>query len=170
MAEMKFCPNCGSPLAMLEKFGAVRETCANCGFIHFADPKVVAVVLIEHEDKLLLGKRSINPGLGFWSFPSGYVNRGEKVEEAALREVKEETNLDVRLTGLLGVYSDNDNPIILIVYRAEVSGDINQLQPQPEEVSELAFFSLADLPELAFPFDHSIFNHWAARDRQIKLS
>ncbi|HEX2911758.1 MAG TPA: NUDIX domain-containing protein [Chloroflexia bacterium] len=158
MADLKYCPMCASELVEEMKFGEMRQCCPNpeCGFIFFLDPKLVAVVLVENEDRLLLGRRNHNPGKGLWSFPSGYVNRGEKVEEAAIREVKEETNLDVRLKGLLGVYSENGSPVVLTVYRAEMSNQRQELLPQEEEVMELAFFALNDLPELAFPFDHSI--------------
>jgi 8-oxo-dGTP diphosphatase len=161
LSQFKFCPRCATPLSEQTRFGAVRQICPNCDFIFFADPKVVTVVLIEQAGKILLGKRNIEPGLGLWSFPSGYVNRGEAVELAAVREVKEETNLDVRLTGLLGVYSEMDNPIILIVYRAEIINDLSELQADIDEVSELAFFDLKHLPELAFPFDKRILEDWA---------
>jgi 8-oxo-dGTP diphosphatase len=160
LSQFKFCPRCATPLVEEERFGAVRQTCPNCSFIFFQDPKVVTVVLIEFEGKILLGKRSIEPGLGEWSFPSGYVNRGESVELAAVREVKEETNLDIELNGLLGVYSETDNPIILVVYRAEITGDVKTMKPDPEEVSELAFFGLSDMPPLAFPFDKRILEDW----------
>jgi ADP-ribose pyrophosphatase YjhB (NUDIX family) len=166
---MKFCPMCATPLKALLNFGTIRPTCPTCGYIVFQDPKVVAVVLVEYDGKVLLGKRNNNPGLGKWSFLSGFVDRYEKVEEAALREVKEETNLDVTLTALLGVYSDTSNPNILIVYRAEVKADILDMTPQLEEVSELAFFSLDALPELAFPFDDKIIHHFATSNRQIAL-
>jgi ADP-ribose pyrophosphatase YjhB (NUDIX family) len=169
LIDLKYCQRCATPLAMQEKFGALRPTCPTCGFIVFMDPKVVAAVLVEHKGKILLGRRNIDPGRGKWSFPSGYVNRGEKVELAALREVKEETNLDINLTALLGVFSDINNPIILIVYCAEITCDIKQMSPQQEEVSELGFYNLENLPELAFPFDQTIMQRWASRNRQIIL-
>jgi 8-oxo-dGTP diphosphatase len=161
MNEITFCPRCGTKLIEQEKFGELRQVCpdANCGFIHFLDPKVVAVVLVEHQGQLLLGRRAIDPGRGLWSFSGGYVNRGERVEAAALREVKEETNLDIELGDLLGVYSEEENPVILIVYRGRAS-TIENLRPQDNEVMELAFFSPAEIPALAFPFDENIVAAW----------
>ena len=89
------------------------------------------------------------------------MDRGEKVEEAAIREVKEETNLDVRLDELLGLYSEKDNPHVLIAYSASViNDDISSLAPQPDEISELAFFTPEEIPELAFPFDTQILRDW----------
>lgn len=150
--QLNFCPVCANKLVECFKFGAARPCCSNpdCGFVYFLDPKVVAVVLVEHEGRILLGKRNINPGWGKWSFPGGYVNRGEKVEEAAVREVKEETNLDVQLNGLLGVYSEEGNPVVLLVYRAQLLSGLDEMRPQEEEVLELGFFGLHEIPELAF--------------------
>lgn len=161
MNEITYCPRCGKKLVEKEKFGEVRQCCPDpeCGFIHFLDPKVVAVVLVEHQGKLLLGRRNIDPGKGLWSFSGGYVNRGEKVEAAALREVKEETNLDIELGDLLGVYSEAANPVVLIVYRGKASS-IETLRAQDDEVMELAFFKPHEIPPLAFPFDENIVTAW----------
>jgi 8-oxo-dGTP diphosphatase len=96
-----------------------------------------------------------------WSFVSGYVDRGEKVEEAAVREVKEETNLDAQLDNLLGIYSENGNPHVVIAYRASVvNDDVSEMVGQPDEVSELAFFTREEMPDLAFPMDRQILQDW----------
>jgi ADP-ribose pyrophosphatase YjhB (NUDIX family) len=121
---------------------------------------------VAHDNKILLGKRNINPGKGMWSLPGGYVNRAEKVEDAAIREIKEETNLDIKLVAdaLLGVYSATGSPHVLIVYQAEItSSEMAQLANQPEEVSELAFFGLDALPNLAFMFEEQILAAWSKR-------
>src|SRR4051812_43668218 len=112
-AEFKFCPRCATPLVAREVSGALRPACPACGFINFLDPKVVVLVLIEHEGRLLLGRRNVEPQRGRWSFCSGYVDRGEQLEAAAEREVKEETNLDVQVEALLGVYSSAGDPHVL---------------------------------------------------------
>lgn len=154
-----YCPRCATPL--VEKFvhEAVRATCPQCGFILFLEPKVVVVVVIQRGDSVLLGRRNMEPERGMWSFVSGYVDRGEKVEEAAVREVKEETNLDVALDRLLGVFSERGNPHIVIAYCASIlNEDISGLMAQADEVSELAFFPLDSLPELAFSSDKHLFS------------
>ncbi|HEY2595603.1 MAG TPA: NUDIX domain-containing protein, partial [Chloroflexota bacterium] len=92
-------------------------------------------------------------------FPAGYVNRGEVLEEAAIREVVEETGLVVKLTGMVGVYSERDKPVVLIVY----SGEIESGDPMPDghEVSELRRFPLDGLPDdLAFPHDRRVLSDW----------
>jgi 8-oxo-dGTP diphosphatase len=156
-----YCPHCAASLVEKRIYNALRSTCPACGFIYFLDPKVVTVVVVQHAGKLLLGRRNIDPGKGLWSFVSGYVDRGEKVEEAAVREVKEETNLDVQLDNLLGIYSENGNPHVVIAYRASVvNDDVSEMAGQPDEVSELAFFTREEMPDLAFPMDRQILQDW----------
>lgn len=161
MAEevYRYCPRCATPLVEKYVYNATRASCPQCGFILFLEPKVVTVVVIQRGDSVLLGRRNMEPARGMWSFVSGYVDRGEKVEEAAVREVKEETNLDVMLDRLLGVFSERGNPHIVIAYCACISNDdISGLTAQLDEVSELAFFPLESLPELAFPADKHFFH------------
>src|SRR5947199_977207 len=153
----RYCPMCAASLIEKHIYNGQRLTCPACGFILFLEPKLVTVVVIQHEGKVLLGRRNMEPARGLWSFISGYVDRGEKIEEAAIREVKEETNLDVQLEGLIGIYSERGEPHLLIVYQASVSHDqVNTMAGQAEEVSELAFFPLENLPPLAFPVDAQI--------------
>src|SRR5260370_606511 len=73
-----------------------RPSCRSCGFIHYLDPKVAVAVILGDEHGVLLCRRCIDPGSGRWSFPAGYVNRGEVLEDAALREVLEELGVVVR--------------------------------------------------------------------------
>ena len=152
-----YCPRCAAPLVEKYIYNTVRPTCPQCNFILFLEPKLVAVVVIQRENTVLLARRNMEPALGMWSFIGGYVDRGEKVEDAALREVKEETNLDVQLNELLGVYSEQGNTHVVIAYRASIKhDDISHLTAQLDEVSELAFFPFDSMPELAFPADNYI--------------
>nr|BBH95871.1 hypothetical protein KTA_40700 [Thermogemmatispora argillosa] len=165
MAEpvYRYCPLCATPLCEQLVGGVPRPSCPACGFVLYLGPKVVTVVVIEYEGQLLLGRREIEPGRGKWSFCSGYVDRGEELEEAALREVKEETNLRVELLDFLGLYSRKGSPHLLVAYRARpLEGSLEELAPQPGEVSELAFFRPEAIPELAFPFDYLILRDWQA--------
>jgi ADP-ribose pyrophosphatase YjhB (NUDIX family) len=108
---------------------------------------------------VLLGRRCIDPGSGLWSFPAGYVNRGEVLEEAAIREVEEELGVNVRLNGLVGVYSEPAEPVVLVVY----AGEIERGEPRADgrEVSEVRRFPLDALPsDLAFPHDRFVLADW----------
>ena len=164
-----YCPICAAHLVEKCIVTTLRPTCPACGFILFLAPMLVAVVVVRHKGKFLLGRRTIDPGKGMWSFFGGYVDRGEKVEDAALREVKEETNLDVQLEGLIGIYSEQGDSHVLVVYQASIiECEANVLVAQSEEVSELAFFTWEELPALAFPVDRHILNDW--RQMQNDLS
>jgi ADP-ribose pyrophosphatase YjhB (NUDIX family) len=125
--------------------------------VYYEDPKLVAVAVIPIDGKLVLGRRSINPRIGFWSFPSGYVNRGEAVDAAVIREVSEETCLIVEVEHLLGLYSEAENPIVLAVYVTRAVGGSLDIG---DEVSEVGLFPPDKLPELAFPKDQRILEDW----------
>jgi 8-oxo-dGTP diphosphatase len=161
-AGFRYCPQCGAALAEREAGDALRPACPACDFVLYLDPKVVVAVAVGHAGRVLLGRRAINPGRGLWSFPGGYVDRGEALEDAALRETREETGLAVRLTRLLGVYSAAGRPHVVVAYAGAPLGDPAALRPQPEEVLELAFFAPAETPPLAFPFDPAILAAWRA--------
>lgn len=157
--ESMFCLRCGKPLTPREAGGRLRPACGACGWVHWADPKVATAVVIEHDGGLLLGRRAIDPGSGKWSFPAGYVDRGEVVEEAAVREVREELGVDVALDGLVGVYSTRGRPVILIVFRGRLATGT----PRPtSEVDEVAVFAAEELPEMAFENDYRIVRDWLA--------
>ncbi|MGI9148163.1 MAG: NUDIX hydrolase [Chloroflexota bacterium] len=154
-----YCLVCGTPLQACHHEDRDRPTCPACGFIHYLDPKVAVAVILGDEQGVLLGRRCIAPGAGLWSFPAGYVNRGEVLEEAAAREVLEEFGVGVRLTGLVGVYSERGQPVMLVVYAATVQA--GRPRPDGHEVSEVRNFALDELPEdLAFPHDRQVLADW----------
>jgi ADP-ribose pyrophosphatase YjhB (NUDIX family) len=106
-------------------FGKVRGVCPNCGFIHFIDPKVAVVVFIEERiaevPHVLLVQRANDPERGRWALPAGFVDRGEDPQIAAVREVGEETSLQIATVGLLGIWRDA-SAVIVIGYTARVIG------------------------------------------------
>ncbi len=157
---MNFCQRCGHALAEKAIGGSTRRHCPACGQVVFLDPKLAAVVLVEARGKLVLVKRAIEPALGRWSFPSGYVDRGEAVEDAARREVKEETGLDVELTDFVGLYSGTGETVALAVYTAKVVG--GTLSPG-SEVQKADLFHPDDLPPLPFPHDDQILQDWRGK-------
>jgi 8-oxo-dGTP diphosphatase len=159
VTSMGFCLRCGTQLISRFQEDRERPTCPSCGFIHYEDPKVAVAVILGDEGGVLLGKRLVDPGADRWSFPAGYVNRGEVLEEAATREVLEETGLAVRLTGLVGVYSERDSPVVLVVYGGEIVA--GEPTPDGHEVSEVRRFGLDALPDnLAFPHDRRVLADW----------
>ena len=149
--EFRFCPRCGGTLdkRQLKTNEPRRLVCRDCSFIFYQDPKVVAGTLFTLDGGIVLLKRGVEPALGKWVFPGGYVDRGESVRDAAIRETKEESQLDVRLGALLNVYSYPRSPNVIVVYTAEVIG--GELAAA-DECTEARLFSGSDLPweELAF--------------------
>ena len=168
-ASLGYCFVCGTALQARHHEDRERPTCPACGFVHYLDPKVAVAVVLGDERGVLLCRRCIDPGSGLWSFPAGYVNRGEVVEEAAVREVLEELGLAVSLTGLVGVYSERGGAVVLVVY----AGKIEAGEPHPDghEVSEVRYFALDALPpDLAFPHDRQVLSDWKTAVRTGSLN
>ena len=167
LGGFKFCPRCATPLVIKSiSYDQNREhpACPACDFVVWNDPKVAVLTVIPWGDGILLGRRGQQPGRGLWSFPSGFVDRGEIVEQAAQRETLEETGLVVDITGLIGVYSTEGRPVIVIAYAAEVRAGTLAAE---EDLTDLAGFPPAALPEMAFPHDQQIVRDWLVlRERQ----
>ncbi|MPZ22289.1 MAG: NUDIX domain-containing protein [Dehalococcoidia bacterium] len=162
MPGARFCQACGGALEQRDLFGKLRPCCPGCGFIHFEDPKVAAGVLVTRDDSILLTLRNHEPRMGYWSFPGGYVDRGENVEQAGAREVREETGLEVEIDRLLGVFSGSNEDVIFIAYQGHVVGGSLLAG---DEASDVAFFPMDRLPDLAFPHDLEVIARLRADDR-----
>ena len=149
----KFCPSCGSRLALRENEGQARPVCPDCGRVMYYDPKLAATCVVERDGRTLFVQRAMPTGYGLWSLPGGYVDRGELVEDAAAREVLEETGLQVVTEDLIGVFSQAQHPVVVVAYTASETG--GELNAGPECL-DLGFFALDELPPLAFPRDAEI--------------
>jgi 8-oxo-dGTP diphosphatase len=148
----QFCPRCGAPLErrVLKAGEPERLVCTRCGFVFYLDPKIaVGTIIRAAAGGLVLVRRAIDPGYGKWVFPGGYVDRGETLTAAAVREAREECGLDVRLDGLVNVYSYAGRAPVIVVYAATALG--GQLCTD-EECLEIALFETETIPwgNLAF--------------------
>jgi 8-oxo-dGTP diphosphatase len=146
-----FCVNCGAALVEREIEGRVLEACPNDDFVLWRDPKVATAVVVETDAGIVLGRRSIEPALGQWCLPGGFVNDDESPVEAAVRECKEETGAPVEVMGLIGIYhiARRTAPSMIVIgYRARVV-DGAALEAG-SEMLELQLFPPDSLPELAF--------------------
>lgn len=156
--EHEFCGSCGAATNWRVVEGRRRPVCTSCGRTVYLDPKLAVAVLIAQEDGILLGRRG--PGTrepGKWSFPAGFVERGERVEDAAVREAREETGLAVSLGPLVGLFSTAGDAVVLAVYvAARAEGQARA----GDDLTELGWFPLDRLPELAFPRDRQILDAW----------
>lgn len=163
-ATYRYCPACGGTLEsrLLKSGDPERLVCAACGFVFYLDPKVAVGTIIRTEDsRLVLVRRAIEPGYGLWVFPGGYVDRGEEITSAAVREAREEAGLDVRLDGLVNIYSYPGRPLIIVVYAATaVGGDLCT----DEECLEARLFAPKEIPwgALAFRSTHDALQEYLA--------
>ena len=137
--------------------GIVRPVCPQCGRVVYYDPKVAATAVVERARLVLMLRRAVQTGYGLWSLPGGYVDRGEVVEEAAAREVREETGLQVQISELVGLFSEEGHPVVVAAYAAIETG--GKLEAGPEAL-ELGFYPIDSLPTLAFPRDRLILARW----------
>jgi len=148
----RFCPRCGGTLEhrLLKPAEPERLVCTACGFVFYLDPKIAVGTIIKAESgRLVLCRRAIDPGYGKWVFPGGYVDRGEPLTTAAIREAREECGLEVRLDGLVNIYSYPGRAPVIVVYAATaLSGTLTT----DDESTESAEFDRASIPwnELAF--------------------
>jgi ADP-ribose pyrophosphatase YjhB (NUDIX family) len=150
-ADYRFCPRCAWPLeSRLLKPGEPRRLyCTACEFVFYLDPKVAACTICRTEAGIVLLKRAIDPQKGLWVFPGGFVDRGESVADAAVRETQEEVGLRVSLTGILDAYSTPGSAVVVVVYAADVVGGTLEAR---DECQEVRAFLPEDVPwdELAF--------------------
>lgn len=161
---IRFCPLCGGGLERRPVGPDQRHemVCAGCEFVYYLSQKVVAGTIPLVDDRILLTRRAIEPSLGKWTFPGGYVDWGETVDVAARRETWEETGLTVELDDLVGVYSYEATPVVIVVYAARVLG--GTLTPCHEN-DRLEWLAPADIPwaELAFPSTEAALRDFLAR-------
>jgi ADP-ribose pyrophosphatase YjhB (NUDIX family) len=151
----RFCPVCGSPLEprVLKASEPKRLVCtsAACRFVFYLDPKMAVgtIIRVAGGRRIVLVKRAIEPGYGKWVFPGGYVDRGEEMTLAAIREAREETGLDVRIDHLINIYSYAGHTPIIAVYAATMLAGELAVDDEGLEARE---FDVDDIPwdELAF--------------------
>jgi ADP-ribose pyrophosphatase YjhB (NUDIX family) len=132
------------------KMDKPRRICAACGYVHYTDPKVGVGVAVVEDGRLLLVRRSVDPGRGKWSLPAGFVDQGEDPQATAAREALEETGLVVAVGRVLDVFfnpPDGGGASIFILYQAErLDGELQA----GDDADDARFFALDQLPDLAF--------------------
>lgn len=135
---------------MKKVMGEVRPACPACGFVYYTDPKVAAGALLVEDRSVLLVRRTVDPYIGAWSIPAGFVNAFEDPAQAAARECREETCLEVQVDGLYEMITGREHPrgadIFLVYLAKRVGGTLRAA----DDADGAAWFSLDDLPQLAF--------------------
>jgi 8-oxo-dGTP diphosphatase len=151
LQEARFCPRCAQPATVAYPRSI---TCPHCGYGAYYNPKPVAAAIpVTPSDEIILLRRAFEPGKDLWTFPGGFVDLGESVEDAARREAREELDIAIELGPLVGVYSRAEERTVLIVYSARAT----EPPRATEEAVEVRSFERGAIPwdELAF---------WSTRD------
>ena len=123
---MNFCSHCGQPVTLRVPEGdhRPRHVCTACGTVHYQNPKIVAGCVPEHEGRILLCRRAIEPRLGYWTIPAGFMENGETTQDAARRESLEEALAEVEIGSLLAVVHVLHADQVHVMFRARL--------PKPE--------------------------------------
>jgi ADP-ribose pyrophosphatase YjhB (NUDIX family) len=160
-ASLKYCTRCGGEL----RFGAIegedrdRLACSTCGHIAYVNPRlVVTTIPVTDAGEVVLLRRGIEPGRGWWAQPGGFLEVDETVTEAAVRETLEETGLIVQPGDIVGLYSRLEAAVVVLAIEAAVTGGAHRLNP---EALEIQAFRPEAIPWQGIAFKTS---HWALAD------
>ncbi|MGH8689330.1 MAG: NUDIX hydrolase [Burkholderiales bacterium] len=160
---MKFCSNCAAPLARRVPPGDTlpRLVCDACGTVHYQNPKLVVGTIPEHEGRILLCRRAIEPRYGYWTLPAGFMENDETVAQAALRETLEEAGARVELADVFSLISVPRVSQVHVFYRARL---LDLAFEAGEETLELQLVDEAAVPwgDIAFRTVGLTLKHWFA--------
>jgi len=149
---MKFCSTCGEQVSQRIPSGdnRLRYVCDACETIHYQNPRIIAGCIAEYEDKVLLCKRAIEPRLGLWTLPAGFMENGETTLQAAARESFEEANANIHDMTLYCTYSIPHISQVYVMYRGTL---VDGFSAAGEESLETKLYAEHDIPwdHIAFP-------------------
>lgn len=150
-APFVYCPMCAHPLQESIIDHQPRSKCPQCSYVDWGSYSLGVGGVVWNGEKILLVQRAYNPGKGVWTIPGGYVNQGESIGTAIVREILEETGIHTKPLSIIAVRDrPSDSPSqkhdTYIIFQMSLLGGI--LHAQPEEVSNLGFFSLAECKNL----------------------
>lgn len=149
---MNYCSSCGSGVSLQipEGDNRARYVCDSCATIHYQNPNIVAGCIAEYGDKILLCKRAIDPQIGKWTLPAGFLENQETVMQGAAREAMEEANANVTAMQLFSVISIPHISQVYMMYRCQLVDGFAEVGPESQEVG-LYTEQQVPWPQLAFP-------------------
>ena len=149
--KKSFCHFCGAKLSEKSLQGTIRLFCENCNEPIYENPvPATCLVVIDSKERILLVKRSMEPKIGRWCLPGGFIELGETPERAALRELKEETSLSGKIEMLLGVTINIGSKYYSVLMVGYLIKNYNGILRSGDDASDAAYFNYNDLPEIAF--------------------
>lgn len=154
---MNFCSECGSAkldFKVPQGDHLPRFVCADCGLIHYENPRMIVGCIPLWKDRVLIARRAIEPRYGLWNLPCGFLESGETVEEGAKREVLEETGAEVDLIRLHTVYNLPHARQVYLIFLAEMRSENCSTTL---ESSEVQLFTEEEMPWLEMAFTSSTF-------------
>lgn len=151
MKHFKFCPICSTEVEWKNIDGVKRLQCPDCEWIKYLNPLPAAAgVVINEKKKILLVKRAVEPEVGKWSLPAGFIELYETPEEAVLRELEEETGIKGKIESLIGVYAQSSKKyggVLTVGYLVRrLSGELKH----GDDVSDVKFDEIKDLSTIPF--------------------
>lgn len=159
--DVRFCCRCGTAMVARVPPGEDRErpVCPACKFVHYVNPKVVVGCVVEHEGRVLLCKRAIEPAVGKWTLPGGYLELNESTAEGAVRETLEEARAVVEVVAPHAVLDVPNISQVYVLYRAQL---LEEGFSAGAESLDVGFFGSGELPwgELSFPVVHFALKLW----------
>jgi 8-oxo-dGTP diphosphatase len=171
MTEYRFCAKCGGSLARRLIEDRERLVCEGCGFVLYVNPRPATCAVVVDEDRVMLVRRGVEPRLGYWDLPGGFLERGEHPAEGLRRELREETGLEIEILEPLGFYLDTypepGETTLNLYYIARIAGG----EPTPgSDVAEIRWFPRDALPphdEIAFANNRAALAAWLAGERHL---
>jgi ADP-ribose pyrophosphatase YjhB (NUDIX family) len=167
---MKFCSACGQAVEVRRPDGdhLPRHVCAGCGTVHYQNPKLIVGCVPEHEGRILLCRRAIEPRLGFWTIPAGFMENGETTQDGARRESFEEAQARVEVGSLLAVVHVLHADQVHVMFRARLPEPV--FGPSPESL-EVRLYQESEIPwaDIAFrSVDFALRRYFEDRRRGVE--
>ena len=164
---MKFCPDCGAPVALKVPEGdsRARFVCTACGHVHYQNPRIVVGCIPEWQGRLLICRRAIEPRLGYWTIPAGFLENGESLHAGAARETLEEACAQVDVGSPVALVNVLRSEQVHVMFRARMRD--GQHAPGAESL-ETALFDEKDIPwgDIAFASIHFALERYLADRRE----
>ena len=157
----RFCQECGARMEVRQVEGRDVPHCPSCGFVAWRNPLVATMVIVATPGGIVLGRRGIEPGLGLWCLPGGFVNEDEEPIESARRECQEEIEAKVEIDRLLDVYHitrGDGRGMVGIAYLGHLED--GQSPRSGPEMTEVDVFGTDNLPRLAFASHRRAIDEW----------